>query len=57
MNYRLIANVLGNTLLVEAGFLLLPLLTALYYAFFKCFGISLFHICPSENYRFLQSIT
>lgn len=31
MNYRLIANVLGNTMLVEGGFMLLPVLVALYY--------------------------
>lgn len=31
MNYRLIANVLGYTLLVEAGFMLVPLLTGLLY--------------------------
>lgn len=31
MNYRLIANVLGNTMLVEAGFMLMPVAVALYF--------------------------
>ena len=31
MNFRLIANVLGSTVLVEGGFMLLPLIVALYY--------------------------